>query len=149
MRPQPIRRFETIYLVSLALGFVATLLTWQPTWEALRVYPVPRALGPLLVPGVGLAAIGLHFALVLLVVRRRSNVAKWALVALIALMAAIMVISMLRASFGGFGDLMGALILVLRIVAVRNLFFPEARAWLGEAAATDGGASEKIAPSEP
>ena len=127
-RPKAIVAFERMFLFSLTIGLVQTVVGW----DAL----VGRAS-----TGAMLTLLALTFGtiggLVLLVSRGRSRSSKWVLVALYALGLPMFLGSLDAGTLIGWAML--ALVqAALQVAALGMLFAPSARAWLaGEAEAAD------------
>lgn len=120
VRPTSIVRFERLYLVTLLLGAVHTVVRWPALVAASS-------------PGVALVTqlvtFGLTLILVLLVARRRSRIARIILVAafLIGLPIAVEV---LATGVFGLGSWVVVAQIILQALALLLLFRPESRAWL-------------------
>jgi hypothetical protein len=133
MRPRSIVIFDWLFLASLVLSVVNTVVSYSAIVELFATDPTLRASG---VPG-GAAYVGSHgFSIVVSLIlwffisRRASNVAKWILTALTAIGVLSMVRSWQQPELLG-GVLLGAVVLaVLQCVAVYFLFRKDAAAWL-------------------
>ena len=140
MRPQSIKLFEKVYLASIAIGLVEVAVGWQrliaETLEPLASVAEGTRQG-LLIASVVLV-FGILLLLWFLVARKASNVAKWILVALMALGA----FSILKETFDSavskdLGFALNAVSTLLGLYAMWLLFRPDAAAWL-ESKGADG-----------
>jgi hypothetical protein len=129
MRPKAIERFARLYPVSILIGLVINVLTWD---DYLGLYnrTEMRESGSLLL--IALLTLGVALSVVLwyLIVWKRNNIARWVAVA-IFLVTAVGVVSMLLAGKTEF-DLAGILGLVRFLVhaaAVRELVTAQAGEW--------------------
>lgn len=131
MRPQSIVMFERLFLASLALGVANFFLTYSDAVELISKDAAAQQFG--LGGGFLIGIVAVSFAVYLLlwfmIARRASNVAKWILVVFVA----FGVLSALPALTGEWNlTLMLSLVAyALEVVAVVNLFRPDAKAWLG------------------
>jgi len=123
VRPESIKKFDILYLASLAVGVINTLLNM----DSIQLQADGMSLSPLTLWVIT----GLTYAISLLlwyfISRRASTVAKWILVVL-----TLLGLIGLPAFFAGPIDLnkmLGIVTTVLSVVAVFYLFKPDARAW--------------------
>jgi hypothetical protein len=118
-RPSGVVWFERIIIATLVLGVLNSWLAW-PQLVAMR--------GPTFALTVQALTLAVMLGLTLFVSRRRSNIAKWILIALTALGLPILFQQLTS------GQLQGALLITLtqtvsQIVAFALLFTPASRQW--------------------
>ena len=121
MRPQPIVLFERLYLFSILLGVASTISYWG---ELSRLAPVAS------LAGVGFVLLAAMTTLVLLVSRRRSEVAKWVLVLITVAGLAFALPSLPASIAAGPRGWLGIAQSLLQVAAVALLFTAPGRAWL-------------------
>lgn len=131
MRPVSIIWFERLFLLSIALALVSSLLQYDVLLAQVQSDPALAEMGWGSGFLVAALAVSVMVPLLLwyLVARRASNPAKWVLAVLVA-------IGLYFANFDLTtiwtpGNLANMLVTVMQIVAVALLFRPDARAWLG------------------
>lgn len=123
MRPQSIIRFEQLFLASAALGVLNQVITFG------------GASGPSVALSAGPVFVALAWGMTLLIgyfiARRASNVAKWALVVLIApgVLVAVPNLAPLIGSAPRF-VVMASVVVLLKIASVIFLFRRDAVEWL-------------------
>lgn len=137
MRPPSILMFERLFLISLALSMLSFVLGYETMAEELANEPgvAELGLGNGFLVTTMVVGVGIYLLLWFLIARKASNVAKWILIALLALS----VIS-LPALFSGPMDLYAILTLAvyaLEVAAVVFLFRDDATAWLKGEGDTD------------
>ena len=133
MRPASIVQFERILLAALAIDLVNNLFAWPALAKTLEVVdlvpsPVRMILACTAAPLIGLL-------LWYLIARRASVVAKWILVAFVALGAAIFVYTAAHLTLFRPMFIVAIFAEVLKIVAVSRLFTADAAAWFSGRAA--------------
>ena len=141
MQPGSIRKFEISYLAAWGVGVIATFLGWNS--DAIMASAAGRGLGMGVIAGT--LALGMVIPLLLcyFASRRRSNIARWIIVALFAVQALWMLRSLFTVSFTpGVVGALGIIAFVLRAVAVRFLFGTEARSWFAKKAAEPAPAAD-------
>ncbi len=121
MRPQAIVNFERLMLVSIALSIVQ-----------IAMIAAQGAGAPLWVLGVSAIVIAVSVALVLLVSRQRSAIAKWALVLLTVLGAGGAIVALGDDSRFDLAEALTMLALALQIAAVAMLFGSGAKTWFAQ-----------------
>jgi hypothetical protein len=124
MRPPGISRFAILYPVALAIDQVGNFLylTGSGLWQQ------AGAIAPLSM----LLVIGTLMLLWYLTVWRRSSVAKWIIVGLLGLSLVSLGLSLINRSLVlEFSHLLGVVALIVRAVAVRNLFYGGSAEWFG------------------
>lgn len=128
--PRSMWLFERAVWAALAIDFAANLATWPRLGAGLAARGLDPS--PLLMLGIcaGSPAIGL--LLWYMIARRRSTVAKWLLVTLVAIALAGFVFSLSRPLAAGSGVILacGAAAAILKIFAASRLFAADAVAWL-------------------
>jgi hypothetical protein len=142
MRPRSIVLFEQLFLASLVLSLVPLVLGYGAATAAWNNDPNVRLVG--LGNGFLVGAMVVDYAVFLLlwflVARKESNVAKWLLVAGIAL-SLVALPSILEGPWTVLTILSFA-VYVLEIAALAFLFKADARAWLKGEGATDPAAAD-------
>jgi hypothetical protein len=136
MRPASIVMFERLFLASLILSVVSFFINYESMLRDLETQPGVAELGLGSGFAIGSMAVGLAIFLLLwfLIARKASSVAKWILVALLAL-SAISLPAMLTGPWD-FGVVLGLAVYALEIAAAVYLFRADAVAWFrGEAGA--------------
>lgn len=136
--PVSIKRFSQLYLASIALSAINSVLTFGHQRDVLARNPQTAGLGDgFLIASVVFGAV-VAIVLWYFVVNRASTIAKWILVLLTGL-GLLWAPSSLRVAerMGTAYLAMFVLILILQVAAVAFLFAPDARAWLGRRHAAD------------
>ena len=136
MPPGSIKKFETFYLVAWVIIVISTFLAWDSA--TILQSQLGRKMG---LGGYGsIMAVGLLIppGLCYLASRKRSNVARWIIVALFAMQGATVLLLLFRGAFtpGAVGGL-GLLSFSLRAIAVRLLFGSEAKEWFAKTGNTE------------
>jgi hypothetical protein len=135
VRPQSIVLFDRLFLASLVLALINAVLAYPTLVEEVEADPALAQIGggPIVI-GVVLASLLIPLVLWYFISRRASNIAKWLLVALVA-------IGLFFGNFS-FSDgltlpaVLGLVVTLLQVVAIVMLFRADARAWLeGDGAA--------------
>ena len=125
MRPRSIARFELLYLLSILIGVGLTVYSWDASVAVLR----QAGGGPGLLIAIQAVTYSVVLALVLLISRRASIVAKWVLVLLFLAGVAVMFLRpALTLAEGPILAVQGAQTLI-QLAALYLLFTPEARRW--------------------
>lgn len=122
MRPKTVIAFETLYLITLGMGLIHSVATWN---EAVALA------SPGFILFVGASTLVLMLVLTLLVSRRRSNVAKWIMIGLMGL-GLPFVVGQLGSGMVLGWPLMTLAQTLIQIAALGLLFSPSARAWLSQ-----------------
>lgn len=126
MRPASIVNFERVVLLMIVLALVNAALNW----EAMTAYVRAQGMGPTVLIVVQAFSVAVMLLLLWLIARRRSVVAKWIWIALVALGIA-MAVPGLSETF----DLPAATLIVqlvqwlLSLATVWLLLRPDASAW--------------------
>ena len=137
MRPQSIVVFDRLFLASLVLALINAVLAYSTLVEEVEADPALAQIGggPIVI-GVVLASLLIPLVLWYFIAHRASNIAKWLLVALVA-------IGLFFGNFS-FSDgfslpaIFGLVVTLLQVVAIVMLFRADARAWLeGDAPANE------------
>lgn len=126
MRPRSIIAFERLYLISLLIAAVAAAANWDRSLSFARSF----GFGPALVIFVQVIGLGLMAALIYLIARRRSVIAKWLLVLLFLVGLVILLRDLPELMRGGLSGLVPAVQVLLQGSAVALLFTAASRAWL-------------------
>jgi hypothetical protein len=140
VRPHSIVMFERLFLASLALSLLGSLLAFDAVVDEMTRDPAVQQMGL----GGGFVgavlAIGLVVYLLLwfLIARKASNIAKWILVVFVAIGVISLLVSMTQGFTADLPTLLGLVNYALELAAVSFLFRSDAVAWLtGEAAPAD------------
>lgn len=133
LRPASIARFERLYLGSVVVGIVGSVLDWDRMLERIRSTPDSAQLGSAVAGvAVGTVVIGVLISLLLwyLVARRGSVIAKWVLTAFLAFSAFSVLIGLLNGVIGfDVGGLVRLTGFALQLLAVTTLFRADAAPW--------------------
>jgi hypothetical protein len=125
MRPKSIVTFERLALLSLAIALIVTIFTWHETAAAFRVSGYPASL-PLI---SAVVEFGVGLALILLISKKGSRVAKW----ILATLTAAGVVELAIRSANGFGgdwvDIAEIAKMLLLAASVCLLFGADAKPW--------------------
>ena len=132
MRPKSIVQFERVYIATIVLGLLNTVLSWNATADQLAaVDPMMRQLGPGVIATGTAISLLVNLVLLYFIARRGSRIAKWIMVVLtvagiLAALPAFMVAPMppliVVITFA---------MIALSLFAVYLLFRPDAQAWFG------------------
>ena len=136
--PVSIKRFSQLYLASIVISAINSLITFGHQRDLLARNPQTAGLGDgFLVASVVFGAV-VAVLLWYFVVYRASTVAKWIIV-LLTVLGLFWAPSSLRVAerMGPFALAVFVVVLVLQVVSVAFLFAPDARAWLGRRHADD------------
>ena len=137
MRPQSIRKFDLFYLASLAVSVVGFLLSYDAVIASVQAETAASGteFGTGLTIGSFVFVLAVYLLAWFLVSRKRLTIAKWIVVALVAVNLAS-----LPALFSGAFSAERAISLaslVLAAVALYYLFQPDTKAWLAGDSAAD------------
>jgi hypothetical protein len=132
MRPQSIIMFERLFLASLAIGVVNFILGYGAVVATLQNDPNTQQLGLGGSVAVAIFAVGTGIYLLLwyLIARKAMNIAKWILVALVALSVASLITSLAGPFALNATTILALLTYILEVAAVIYLFLRDAIAWL-------------------
>ena len=128
MRPASIVYFERLSILSILVGIAFAMLTWDSGAEAAG----QSGLGPGMVPVVQGISLAIVLALIFLISRKASVVAKWILVVLFVIGVVFMVPQLGQTLDQGLVGLLQISQIVVQAAAIYFLFTAEARAWFGE-----------------
>ena len=130
MRPHSIIMFERLFLASLVLGILGSLLSYQQITDLAANDPGMRqlGLGSGFLIGIVIAGYAVYLLLWHLIARRASNVAKWILVVFTAL-GVLVALPGLAGPWNS-RQVLSLMVYALQVLAVVYLFRPGARAWL-------------------
>jgi hypothetical protein len=131
MRPNSIILFERLFLASLALSAIASVISYDAVLAELNRDPAMEQLG--LGGGfvIGMLALGMAIYLLLwfLIVRKASNVAKWVLVVFVAI-GLLSFAASLPSFTLDVNSLLALASYALEVAGVACLFRSDAVAWL-------------------
>ncbi|QYJ07371.1 hypothetical protein [Qipengyuania flava] len=132
MRPASIIWFERLFLLSLLLGLGNAILSFDSAVALVEADPVMAEMGWSggFVMGVVAFSLGIPLLLTYLIARRASVVAKWVLVALVAI--GFLMISFDTENMLSLANIGSAVAALLQLVAVTLLFRRDAVEWLGK-----------------
>lgn len=124
MRPQSIRVFERLYLVSVLLSILGGVWTWFHWSDVLPAGTPPQAAAmmPAIIGGGLLFGIILNLLLWFFIARRGAEIAKWIFVVLFALGLA----GVVRSLFGGGAVLPGP----MRIISIVQMLLQAGCTWM-------------------
>ncbi|WP_417322010.1 hypothetical protein [Erythrobacter aureus] len=130
MRPVSILWFERLFLLSLVLVLVNSVVQYDAFLAQIRSDPALAAMGPGNSFAVGVIAISLLIPLILwyFIARRASVIAKWMLVVLTAF--GLLFVNFDPATMFNPARLTSLVVTVLQLAAIALLFRADARAWL-------------------
>ena len=140
MRPHSIVMFERLFLASLALSLLASILAFDAVVDEMTRDPAVQQMGLGGGFAAGVLAIGLAIYLLLwfLIAHKASNIAKWILVVFVAVGVISLLISVTQAFTADLPTLLGLVTYALELAAVAFLFRSDAVAWLrGESETAD------------
>ncbi|WP_126173252.1 hypothetical protein [Altericroceibacterium xinjiangense] len=130
MRPHSIVMFERLFLAAMALNVLGFVFSYQAVADELARQPGLSELG--LTGGFAIGVFSLSLAVYLLlwflIARKGSAIAKWILIALVAIGLTTLP-SALSAPFT-WGTVFGLLVTALEVAALVFLFREDAKAWL-------------------
>jgi hypothetical protein len=131
MRPNSIIMFERLFLASLALSAIASVLAYDAILAELNRDPAVQqlGLGGGFMGAIFVVGFAIYLLLWFLIARRASTVAKWILVVFVALSLASFVASLTAGFTPDSGTLLALVIYALEVAAVWFLFRPDAAAW--------------------
>ena len=132
MRPVSMIRFEQLYLLSLAIGFVTAMFGREQSMATAQA----SGLGVGVVIAIQALMLASMLFLILFVSRRASVVAKWILIALFVAGLAVMAVNSEALFRGGIMTIVQIVQILLQLAAMFFLFTPESRRWF-EGAAPD------------
>lgn len=131
MRPPSIVNFTRVVLLSLAIGILATWLSWEKVESA--VAATGSGMGTETIVGIQAVTIALYLLLVWFIHAHGSPVAKWIYVVLCGLGLVIGLLGFGQTlSYGTLPALLAALQYILSIYSLWLLFRPDSKAWFSE-----------------
>ena len=126
MRPKSIERFELLFFVSLGIGIVTSALGWDQISQMAGVLPTLA---------VQVLTLLIVLSLVLLVSRKRSNIARWVLVAFFVIGTVIYIPNMARLfAQNPLVTVLSSVQIVLQVAALYFVFRPDAKPWFQKTA---------------
>jgi hypothetical protein len=132
MRPVSIVWFERIYLFSIALGLLSTMMNWSVIIAAAQAAPNAAQL-PGSIPAFSLIviafSIGINLLIWYFIARRGSNVARWIFTAFFVFGLLVMPSSLSNPLYGPGLVAMAVFNTLLQVAALVCLFRPDARDW--------------------
>jgi hypothetical protein len=139
MRPNSIVMFERLFLASLVLSAISSFFAYDSILAELNRDPalLQLGLGGTFVAGTMAFSLALYLLLWFLIARKASRVAKWILVAFVAIGLASLVFSLTVSFTPDLLTLLGLASYALEVAAVVFLFRPDAVAWLKGESPTD------------
>ena len=137
--PASIVRFSRLMLASIVLSLIQQLITFDDQRKVLASNPQTAGLGDSLAIFAVVVRLGLPLLLWFMITKRASNVAKWILVAVTAIVVAITLAAGTRGTLAmdPAALTLAAAVTALHFAALWFLFRPDARAWLGGRAPVD------------
>lgn len=130
VRPISIVWFERCYLGALVVGLLNTALSWNTTMAKMADNPQVAAYGPASVIVGTLLGIAMTLLLWYFAARKRANVAKWIITVFFVIGLLAIGFSVVMHTFPqGLAGVLGVVGFVLNLIAVWELFRPDAEAW--------------------
>ncbi|MEA3008990.1 MAG: hypothetical protein QOJ91_682 [Sphingomonadales bacterium] len=131
MRPPSIVNFTRVVLISLAIGILASWLSWDKVQAAVAATGSGMGAGTIL--GIQVVTIALYLLLIWFISAHGSPVAKWIYVVLCALGLVFGLIGFRQTlAYGTVPALLAAIQYLLSIASLWLLFRPDAKAWFSE-----------------
>jgi hypothetical protein len=131
MRPPSIVNFTRVVLLSLAIGIVATWLSWDKLQAAIAATGSGMSTGVVL--GIQGVTIALYLLLIWFISAHGSPVAKWIYVVLCVLGLVFGLIGFRQTlAYGTLPALLAAVQYILSIISLWLLFRPDSKAWFSE-----------------
>jgi hypothetical protein len=135
MRPPSIVNFTRVVLLSLAIGIVATWLSWDKVQAAVAATGSGMGSGTIL--GIQGVTIALYLLLIWFISAHGSPVAKWIYVVLCVLGLVIGLFGFRQTlAYGTLPALLAAIQYLLSILSLWLLFRPDSKAWFSEGRAS-------------
>ena len=131
MRPPSIVNFMRVVLLSLAIGILATWLSWDKVQEAVAATGSGMGTGTIL--GIQGVTIALYLLLIWFIYAHGSPVAKWIYVVLCVLGLIFGAIGFRQTmAYGTLPAILAAIQYLLSIISLYLLFRPDSKAWFSE-----------------
>ena len=136
MRPASIVWFERLFLLSLLVGLGNAILSFDSAVALVEADPVMAEMGwsDGFVMGVVAVSLGIPLLLTVLIAHRASVLAKWVLVALVAI--GFLMIGFDTENMLSLANIGAAVAALLQLVAITMLFRRDAVEWLGRSTRT-------------
>ncbi len=135
MRPPSIVNFTRVVLLSLAIGILATWLSWAKVEEAVAA----SGMGTGAILGIQGVTIALYLVLIWFIYAHGSPVAKWIYVVLSVLGLVVGLIGFGQTlSYGTVPAILAAIQYILSIISLWLLFRPDSKAWFSEGRSDPG-----------
>jgi hypothetical protein len=137
MRPPSIVNFTRVVLLSLAIGILATFLSWEKVEEAVAATGSGMGTGAIL--GIQGVMIALYLVLIWFIHAHGSPVAKWIYVvlAVLGLVSGLVGFGQTM-SYGTLPALLAAVQIILSAISIWLLFRPDSKAWFSEGRSDPG-----------
>ena len=137
MRPPSIVNFTRVVLLSLAIGILATWLSWAKVEEAVAATGSGMGSGAIL--GIQAVTVVLYLLLIWFIHAHGSPVAKWIYVVLCVLGLIFGLIGFGQTmSYGTLPTVLAAIQYILSIISLWLLFRPDSKAWFSEGRSDPG-----------
>ncbi|HEX8625594.1 MAG TPA: hypothetical protein VF782_11005 [Allosphingosinicella sp.] len=131
MRPPSIVNFTRVVLLSLAIGILATWLSWDKIESAVAATGAGMGTGTIV--GIQAVTIALYLLLIWFIHAHGSPVAKWIYVVLCGLGLVIALLGFGQTlSYGPLPAILAAVQCILSIISLWLLFRPDSKAWFSE-----------------
>jgi hypothetical protein len=131
MRPPSIVNFTRVVLLSLAIGILATWLSWDKVEAAMAA--TGSGMGTGAIVGIQAVTIALYLLLIWFISAHGSPVAKWIYVVLCAFGLVIGLLGFRQTmAYGTLPTILAAVQYILSILSLWLLFRPDAKAWFSE-----------------
>ncbi|HEX9947779.1 MAG TPA: hypothetical protein VGA98_09585 [Allosphingosinicella sp.] len=137
MRPPSIVNFTRVVLLSLAIGILATFLSWEKVEEAVAATGTGMGTGTIL--GIQGVMLVLYLVLIWFIHAHGSPVAKWiyVVVAVLGLISGLASFGQTM-SYGTVPAVLAAIQIILSAISLWLLFRPDSKAWFSEGRSDPG-----------
>jgi hypothetical protein len=137
MRPPSIVNFTRVVLLSLAIGILATFLSWENIQAALAT--TGAGMGTGVIVGIQAVTIAIFLLLIWFIHAHGSPVAKWIYVvlAVLGLISGLVGFGQTM-SYGTVPALASAIQMILTAISIWLLFRPDSKAWFSEGRSDPG-----------
>lgn len=130
MRPVSIIWFERLFLASIVLELVNSILIWEESMAMIAADPILSPRGAIYLVLTMAISSGINLLLWYFIARRASNVAKWILVVLTVLGLAVTAMLFATSDYPrGLEDVATTIIYGLYLASIAMLFRSDAREW--------------------